>query len=52
MLIVTPSIVLSLSILSTLMVEAMCSSETSFLEDPQGIASQKTEFFMVAAVKT
>jgi hypothetical protein len=33
------------------MMEAMRSSKTSFLKEPHGVSSQKTAFFIVAAVK-
>jgi hypothetical protein len=39
-------------ILVTLMMEALISSETPFLQEPQGITTQKTAFFLVTAVKT
>jgi hypothetical protein len=38
--------------LVTLMKEALSSSETSFLQEPNGVISQKTLFFIVTAVKT
>jgi hypothetical protein len=34
------------------MKEALSSSETRFLQDPHGLTSQKTPFFIVTAVKT
>jgi demethoxyubiquinone hydroxylase (CLK1/Coq7/Cat5 family) len=34
------------SILVTLMMEALSSSETSFLQEPHGVTSQKTLFFV------
>jgi hypothetical protein len=34
------------------MKEALSSSETSCLQEPHGITSQKTPFFIVTAVKT
>jgi hypothetical protein len=42
----------SLLIISALMMEVTYFSETSVLQEPQGITSQKTAFFIVAAVKT
>jgi hypothetical protein len=39
-------------ILVTLMMEAICSSETSVLTEPHGVTPQKTTFFIVSAVKT
>jgi hypothetical protein len=38
--------------LVTLMMEALSSSETSVLQQPHGVTSQKTAFFIVTAVKT
>jgi hypothetical protein len=46
------NIVPSLPILVTLTMEAICSSETWFLQEPHGATSQKTAFFIVTAVKT
>jgi hypothetical protein len=34
------------------MKEALYSSETWFLQEPHGVTSQKTPFFIVTAVKT
>jgi hypothetical protein len=34
------------------MKEALGSSETSVIQEPHGVTSQKTQFFMVTAVKT
>jgi hypothetical protein len=34
------------------MKEAISSSETSVLQEPHGVTSQKTPFFLVTAVKT
>jgi hypothetical protein len=34
------------------MKESLRSSETSFLQEPHGVTSQKTPFFIVTAVKT
>jgi hypothetical protein len=45
-------VVPSSPILVTLMKEAQSSSETSVLQDPYGITSQKTPFFIVTAMKT
>jgi hypothetical protein len=39
-------------IISTLKMEAIHSSERPFKQDPYGVTSQKTAFFIVAAVKT
>jgi hypothetical protein len=39
-------------ILDTLMMEALGSSETSVLQEPHGLTSQKTAFFIVTAVET
>jgi hypothetical protein len=39
-------------ILFTLMLEALHSSETHFLQEPHCVTSQKSAFFMVTAVKT
>jgi hypothetical protein len=36
----------------TLMMKAICSSETSVLTKPHGVTSQKTEFFIATAMKT
>jgi hypothetical protein len=48
----TAMVVPSSQILVTLMKEALSSSETSFLQEPHGVTSQKTQFFVVTAVKT
>jgi hypothetical protein len=45
-------VVPSSPIFVTLMKEAPGSSETSFLEEPHGVTTQKTRFFIVTAVKT
>jgi hypothetical protein len=50
-LLVTANVPSSL-ILVTLMMEALSSSETSVLQEPHGVTSQKTPFFIVTAVKT
>jgi hypothetical protein len=42
----------SSSILVTLMMEALSSSETSVLEDLHSITSEKMQFFIVTAMKT
>jgi hypothetical protein len=34
------------------MIEALSSSETSYLQEPHGVTSQKTAFLKVTAVKT
>jgi hypothetical protein len=36
---------------NTLTMEAICSSETQFLQQPHGVTSRKMEFFIVTAVK-
>jgi hypothetical protein len=46
-LLVTANIVPSSPILITLMMEALISSETSFLQEPHGVTFQKTPFFIV-----
>jgi hypothetical protein len=51
MLLVTSYVLYSFLSLSTLMVEAIRSSETPFLQDPHGVTSQKTAFFTFTAVK-
>jgi hypothetical protein len=38
-------------ILVTMMIEALSSSEAQFLQEPRGVTSQKTQFFIVIAVK-
>jgi hypothetical protein len=38
--------------LVTLMLEAIRSSETSFIKKPDGLTSPKTVFFIVTALKT
>jgi hypothetical protein len=48
---VTASFVPSTPILVTLMKEELSSSETSVLNEPHGVTSQKTPFFIVTAVK-
>jgi hypothetical protein len=44
------SYVPSSPILVTLMMEALSSSETSFLQEPHGVTSQKTAFFIVLSL--
>jgi hypothetical protein len=44
-LLVSANVVPSMLIIVTLMMEALCSSETWFLQEPRGVTSQKTEFF-------
>jgi hypothetical protein len=39
-------------ILSALFVEAISSSETSILQEPHGVTSQKKPFLIVSTVKT
>jgi phospholipid N-methyltransferase len=51
-LLVTGSVVPSSLILVTLMMEAIRSSETSFLQELHGRTSQKTAFFIATAMKT
>jgi hypothetical protein len=51
-LLVRASVVPSSPILVTLIKEALTSSETLFLQEPHGITSQKTPFFIVTEVKT
>jgi hypothetical protein len=45
------SVVPSSSILVTLMTEELRSPEMWFLQEPHGVTSQKTAFFIVTAVK-
>jgi hypothetical protein len=40
------------SVLVTMMMEAIRSSETQFLQQPHGVISQKMAFFIVTTVKT
>jgi hypothetical protein len=51
-LLVAACVIPSSSILVTLMKEALGCSETSVLQEPHGVTSQKTQFFIVTAVKT
>jgi phospholipid N-methyltransferase len=51
-LLVTGNVVPSSPILVTLMMEAIHFSETWYLQDPHGVISQKTAFFIVTAMKT
>jgi hypothetical protein len=51
-LLVMANVVASSPILVTLMKEAISSSETRLLQEPHGVTSQKTPFFIVTAVKT
>jgi hypothetical protein len=51
-LLVTANIVSSSPIFATLMMEAICPSETSILTKATRVTSQKTAFFMDTAVKT
>jgi hypothetical protein len=51
-LLVTACVVPSSPILSTLVKEALSSSEASVLQEPHAVTSQKTQFFLVTAVKT
>jgi hypothetical protein len=50
-LLVTANVVSSLLILFTLTVEAISSSDTSFLQELHGVIAQKTAFFTVTAFK-
>jgi hypothetical protein len=55
LLLVIANVVPSSPILVTLMMEVLGSSETSVLtrlQEPHGVTSQKTTFFIVTAVKT
>jgi hypothetical protein len=51
-LVVTVNVVTSPLIPVTLMIEPILSSKPRFLEEPRGLISQKTAFFIVTAVKT
>jgi hypothetical protein len=51
-LLVTANVVPSSPILVTLMMEAIRSSETRFLQEPHGVTSQKTAFFIVTVVNS
>jgi hypothetical protein len=51
-LLVTANIVPSSPIVVALMMEAIRSNERWFLQEQQGVTSQKTAFFIVTAVKT
>jgi hypothetical protein len=51
-LLVSANVILRSPILVTLMMEAIRSSETSVFQEPQGVTSQRTAFFIVTAVKT
>jgi hypothetical protein len=51
-LLVTASVVPTSTILVTLMKEALSSSRHRFLQEPHGVTSQNTTFFIVTAVKT
>jgi hypothetical protein len=51
-LLVTVDVVLSSTILVTLMIQAIRSSESRFLEEPRGVTSQKTAFSIDTAVRT
>jgi hypothetical protein len=51
-LLVTVNVVPISSIPVTLMIEVLRSSETSVLQQPHGVTSQKTAFFIVTTVKT
>jgi hypothetical protein len=48
----TANVVPSSPILVTLMMEALSSPKRRFLQEPHGVTSQKTPFFIVTAVKT
>jgi hypothetical protein len=49
---VTANVISHSLTLSTLMVEAIRSSETRFLEEPHSVTLKKTAFFIVTAVRT
>jgi hypothetical protein len=49
---VTSKVVPTSLILVTLMMEAIIFYEKSVLQEPHGVASQKTTFFIVTALKT
>jgi hypothetical protein len=49
---ITVNVVYGWVIYFTLMMEAISSSETQFLQELHGITSQKTTFFNVTAIKT
>jgi hypothetical protein len=51
-LLVTASVVPSSPIFVTLMKEALSSPKRRFLQEPHGVTSQKTPFFIVTTVKT
>jgi hypothetical protein len=51
-LLVTASVVLSWSILITLLMEALRTSETSVLTRPHVVTSQQSSLFIVTAVRT
>jgi hypothetical protein len=51
-LLVAVSVIPSSQILVTLMKGALTTSKSLFLQEPYGITSQKTPFFIVIAVKT
>jgi hypothetical protein len=51
-LLVTASVVPSSPILVTLMKEVLVPPKHHFLQEPHGVTSQKTPFFIVTAVKT
>jgi hypothetical protein len=51
-LLVTANVVHSSPIIVTLMKEALRSSEHRLLQEPHGVTSQKTSFFIVTAVET
>jgi hypothetical protein len=48
---VTASVIPSSPILVILMKEGLSSSKRRFLQEPHGVTSQKTPFFIVTAVK-
>jgi hypothetical protein len=51
-LLITANVVPSSPILVTLMMEALSSPKRPFLQEPHGVTSQKTPFFIVTAVNT
>jgi hypothetical protein len=50
-LLVTANVVPSSPILVTLMMEALSPTEHRFIQNPHGVTSQRTSFFIVTAVK-
>jgi hypothetical protein len=50
--VVTANVISSSPIFVAAMMEAMRSSKRQFLQEPHGLTTQKTTFFIVTAVKT